>query len=168
MLKDYYGFIFLIILLFCIMCFPLTLVYIKRQCACKNAVVEPFETLQAGDYPSSDERPIMDSYKFSEKKVVDSNNYSSNWWHYPVFSLGSYVQITNNLRYYKSPDNGLCSPAEFCGDFYQDNTIYPKSNIIMPLQPVVNNNGIRVNYYETDKNLFLSAQPGTLVELPAF
>ena len=168
MLKNYYGFIFLTILLLIIMFYPLVMSHLRSRCACNNAKVEPFETLKGGNYQKSDETSILNSYPSTGYKVVDSDNYSSNWRHYPVFSLGSYQQITNNLRYYKNPDNGLCSPAEFCGDFYHDKNIYPKSNITLPLPPVSNDSGIRVNYYRTNEDLFLSDQPGKLVELPAF
>lgn len=166
MFKNYYGLIFLTILLLIILFFPLVTKRVEYCRKCKNDNVEPFETLLAGKYPTSDETPILDSYPFTHYKVVDKDTYSSNSKHYPVFSLGSYEQITNNLRYYKNPDNGLCAPAELCGDFYHD--IHTKSNIIKPLPPVCDGNDIRVNYYRTSVDLFLNEQPGTLVELPAF
>jgi hypothetical protein len=131
-------------------------------------IKESFTTLQYGEYPKSEEQPILNSYPFTKNKVVDSSNYSSIWRYYPVFSVGSYEQITNNLRYYKNPDVGICTPADFCDDFYHDKKIYPKSNVIKPLPPVANNEGVRVNYYNTNEDLFLNAQPGTLVELPTF
>ena len=55
-----------------------------------------------------------------------------------------------------------------CGSFYKDDEIYPKTNVVTPLPPVKDDPGIRINYYRTNDDLFLNAQPGTLIELPAF
>ena len=105
MLTNCYEFIFLIIFLLVVMFVPLAIYSHKYSCACKNAKVEPF--LSGGNYPKSVEQPILNSYPSTDHKIIDKDDYSNNWIHYPVFSLGSYEQITNNLRYYKNPDNGL-------------------------------------------------------------
>ena len=42
------------------------------------------------------------------------------WWHYPTFKLGSYDQITNNIRYPNNPDVGRCTPASVCGALYHE------------------------------------------------
>ena len=55
-----------------------------------------------GEYPKSEDVPILtDSYPFTGRKNVDKNNYNDIWWHYPIFEVGSYTQITNNLNLYK-------------------------------------------------------------------
>ena len=101
-----------------------------------------------GQYSKSDENPILDSYKFTGRKEVNHNNYSTNWWQYPIFKLGSYSQITNNLRYRKNPDDGTCITPDFCGVLYKDEHVL--SNISKPLPPVPNGfTKTRVNYYTT-------------------
>ena len=47
-----------------------------------------------------------------------------NWFHEPVYALGSYAQVTNNVRYPSSPDNGSCTPPSFCGSFYAPGEVY--------------------------------------------
>jgi hypothetical protein len=119
-----------------------------------------------GNYPASDNKPILNTYKFTGRNTVNRNNYNNIWWHYPIFSLGSYTQITNNLKYRKNPDDGSCITAEFCGPLYKDSKM--KSNISNPLPPApqVTPNSVRVNYFTTNKNLFMGEQSGP--ELPAF
>jgi len=121
-----------------------------------------------GGFPSSidDSGLLMDEYPSTGRKVVTNNEYSNIWWYYPIFKVGSYAQITNNIRYSRNPDEGTCAPAEFCGALYKDHQL--SSNIITPLPPVPDAPGIRVNYYRTQENLFLGPQPGPKLELPAF
>jgi hypothetical protein len=122
----------------------------------------------AGSFPSKvDEAALLyNEYPSTGKKTVSNNSYSDIWWYYPIFEVGSYAQVTNNLRYRRNPDDGECVGAEFCGALYKDNQ--PASNIINPLPPVPNTPGTRVNYYRTQENLFLGPQPGPTLELPAF
>jgi len=126
------------------------------------------EGYEEGSFPSSIDEPglLMNEYPSTGRKVVTDNEYSNIWWYYPIFKLGSYAQITNNIRYNRNPDEGTCAPAEFCGALYKDNQL--ASNIINPLPPVPATPGIRVNYYKTQENLFLGPQPGPTLELPAF
>lgn len=150
MLNNYYGFIILTILLLVIFFFPL----MTNKEFRKENFMNRRQLLEGAEYPKSDETPILDSYPFTKYKIVDKDDYSSNWKYYPVFTVGSYEQITNNLKYYKNPDNGLCAPAELCGDFYRD--IHTKSNIIKPLPPVQENpSKIRVNFYNTNYGLLI-------------
>ena len=109
---------------------------------------------EPGIYPASDTVPLLtDTYKYSGSKNVSDNSYSDIWWHYPIFREGSYKQITNNLRYYKNPDEGTCIRADFCGALYKDKK--NKSNYIYPLPPVPPGANPRVNYYRTDVNFLL-------------
>ncbi len=99
-------------------------------------------------YPLAENSPlIQDSYKITGKNGVTKDQGSKIWWHYPIFKVGSFKQLTNNLRYYKNPDIGNCMAAEFCGTLYKDNK--NKSNIVLPLPPVAPSNGVRVNYYSS-------------------
>jgi hypothetical protein len=123
--------------------------------------------LLPGVYPQTTEIPILtDSFPFTGRKDVSINTASDIWWHYPVFRVGSFAQITNNLKYPNNPDNGQCSRAEFCGALYKDNQI--ASNISTPLPPAspVTAESVRIGYYTTPKNLFLGTQLGP--ELPTF
>ena len=109
---------------------------------------------------------VQDTYPSIGINQISKNTSNDIWWHYPIFKLGSYAQITNNLRYRRNPDDGVCVGAEFCGALYKDNQL--ASNIVTPLPPVPDTPGIRVNYYRTPENLFLGPQPGPTLELPAF
>lgn len=67
-------------------------------------------------------------------------------WHYrPVLPINA--PESNNLRYWKSPNNGSCIPADMCGGIYADKTI--------KIPPMPNMQGwgkeIRVNYYAADQ-----------------
>ena len=122
---------------------------------------------EAGEYPKSDVLPLVStSYPYTGRHTVSDNTASDVWWYYPIFTEGSYAQITNNLKYQRNPDNGTCVDSEFCGVLYKDNQ--QASNITLPLPPVGNGEGVRVGYFRTPENLFLGPQPGPQLELPAF
>jgi len=122
---------------------------------------------EAGNYPVSEDKPILyQSYPYSGNKLASNNTASDVWWHYPIFTEGSYAQITNNLKYQRNPDNGTCVDSEFCGVLYKDNQ--KQSNYTYPLPPVESGSGIRVGYFRTPQNLFLGPQPGPKDELPTF
>ena len=124
-----------------------------------KGLMEGFSNVNVGD-------SLLDSFSSTGSKYVNNNTYNNIWWKYPIFPISSFEQITNNLRYRNNPDNGKCITADFCGVLYND--IKNKSNYIYPLPPVPDTEGQRVNYYRTGANLFMSNQPGTLLELPAF
>jgi len=127
-----------------------------------------FNLKESGSYPLNVDAAAILKKEFPStgRKTITNNNYNDIWWYYPIFKVGSFAQITNNLRYRKNPDDGQCRTAEFCGALYKDNQV--SSNIINPLPPVPDAPGTRINYYRTQDNLFLGAQPGALLELPAF
>ena len=97
-----------------------------------------------GTFPKSVSQAILNDYPLINKNETSNNNYNQIWWHYPVFKLGSYKQVTNNLKYYDNPDNGTCSPADFCGALYK-NKKDTNTNITLPLPPV--RQGLRVGYF---------------------
>ena len=122
---------------------------------------------EAGNYPVSEDKPILyKEYPYTGRKTVSDNTASDVWWHYPIFTEGSYAQITNNLKYQRNPDNGTCVDSEFCGVLYKDNQ--EASNITVPLPPVADGEGVRVGYFRTPQNLFMGPQPGPIDELPTF
>ena len=100
-----------------------------------------------GTFPKSVKQPILNDYPLINKNETSDNNYNQIWWHYPVFKLGSYKQVTNNLKYYDNPDNGTCVRADFCGALYK-NKQDTKTNITLPLPPV--QQGLRVGYFITE------------------
>jgi hypothetical protein len=112
--------------------------------------------LNPHSYPSSVLNPLLsDSYPLKEKKGVSNDNYPQIWFNYPVLPLGSFKQVTNNLRYRYNPDNGQCITADFCGAIYKDKK--NKSNIVKMLPPVQSGYGARVNYYRNKENLLLQS-----------
>jgi hypothetical protein len=120
-------------------------------------------------YPFTSEGRLLNQFPSTNEKTVTSNQYNDVWFYYPSFGVGSFDQRTNNVRYVKNPDEGTSIGAEFSGAMYKDK---PKSdricNEVFPLPPVPNQRGLRVNYYHTANNLFLSDQPGLDCPLPAF
>lgn len=94
---------------------------------------------------------LEDSYPLTGRKGISNNSASNIWWHYPIFKLGSYDQITNNIRYANNPDEGTCMPASMCGALYKEKQ--QKSNYIKPLPPLNPDCGTRVGYYNTGINL---------------
>jgi hypothetical protein len=110
-----------------------------------------YELTTPGIFPKSVDQAILDDYPKIGKNETSNNNYSQIWWHYPVFTLGSYKQVTNNIRYHYNPDEGTCIRADFCGAVY-DNKKHTKSNIITPLPPAEEGPGARVGYFRTEPN----------------
>lgn len=73
------------------------------------------------------------------------------WWHYPTFKVGSYDQITNNIRYPNNPDVGQCQPDSMCNVMYgdrQEKTNYYEA----PTPPPAGK--VRVGFYNTDTPAF--------------
>jgi hypothetical protein len=120
----------------------------------------------AGKYPESDTYPLLNSYPYTGAKYVSGNGENNVWWHYPIFPVGSYAQITNNLKYQRNPDNGECSRAEFCGALYKDNQEKTNYAEVLPPTPPTSSEETRVNYYNSNKNLFLGHQSNGLPILP--
>lgn len=102
------------------------------------------------------DNPLLDDYPLIGKTTTSNNTYNKIWWKYPTFKVGSYEQITNNLKYYKNPDEGNCVRADFCGALYHDKKQMP-TNIIKPLPLAEEGEGARVGYFRTEPNeLFFS------------
>lgn len=109
------------------------------------------DLLTPGYFPKSVDRVILDTFPQIGKNKTSHNNYDEIWWHYPIFSLGSFKQITNNLKYHYNPDQGTCVRADFCGAAYHDNK-NTKTNIITPLPPAEEGPGARVGYFRSEPN----------------
>ena len=105
-----------------------------------------------GDYPGAlTNALVQDIYPITGRNGITDNEASDIWWHYPTFKLGSYAQITNNIRYSNNPDIGNCMPASMCGSLYKEKHL--RGNYIHPLPPVNNNCGTRIGYFSTSDSL---------------
>jgi len=93
---------------------------------------------------------LEDIYQPIDKNTISNKNVSSIWWHYPTFHLGSYEQITNNIKYPNNPDVGRCTPSSMCGAFYHDKK---EKNIIELLPPIVENTKTRNGYFTTNERI---------------
>ncbi len=90
---------------------------------------------------------VQDTYPITGVNGISNNNSNDIWWWYPTFKLGSYEQITNNIRYPRRPDDGTCMPASMCGALYKKK--YMGSNHVYSLPPVNQRKGNRVGYFTT-------------------
>ena len=102
--------------------------------------------LSPGNFPDTIDKPLLKN-DYPSKTIlpgegVSTNSSEDNYLLYPTFKARSCK--TNNIRYWETPDNGLCSRAEMCG------TLYDKKNIKQQsIVPPKNNSGPRVNYYNS-------------------
>jgi len=105
-----------------------------------------------GDFPNSETQVLVeDTYPFIGKNQISNETSNDMWWHYPIFKLGSYKQITNNIKYPNNPDEGTCMPGSMCGALYHKKTI--GSNYITPLPKLHPNLGTRIGYFFTNNQL---------------
>jgi hypothetical protein len=107
----------------------------------------------SGNYPISESTVLLEKSYPRIRRIPELSNDTSSkvWWHYPTFEVGSYDQITNNIRYSNNPDIARCSPMDVCGALYKE--YQKKSNYSKVLPPVNSSCGVRVNYYTTPFNL---------------
>jgi hypothetical protein len=109
----------------------------------------------AGKFPSAQTTVLVqDTYPPIGKNQLSNDSASDIWMDYPVFQLGSYDQITNNIRYPDNPDEGTCMPASMCGALYHDKKT--GDNYVKPLPPVNPDCGTRVGYFTTDEQVITS------------
>lgn len=105
-----------------------------------------------GDFPDAQTKVLVqDTYPPIGKNQISNDTANDIWWHYPTFEVGSYDQITNNIRYPDNPDVGRCTPASMCGALYHEKHI--GSNYIKPLPPLNPDSGTRVGYFDTNVQL---------------
>jgi len=107
-----------------------------------------------GNIPESQNQVLVENiYPPIKNNGISNNNSSDIWRDYPIFELGSYEQITNNIKYPNNPDEGTCMPASMCGALYNKKEL--GSNIIDPLPPINPecDNGKRVGYFSTNIQL---------------
>ena len=106
----------------------------------------PFRTV--ANYPCGQETVLVqDSYPTIGLNQISDNGADDIWWHYPIFLVGSYKQITNNIKYPNNPDEGTCMPASMCGALYHDKKHWQEK------QPAPSVQKNRVGYYNTNVTL---------------
>ena len=141
------------ILLIAIILFGLSLASIFNMYESFQTILQ--HKLSPNIYPESTEQVILNDYPQIHENETSTNNYSDIWFDYPVFDVGSFKQMTNNLRYHKNPDQGNCVRADFCGALYHDSP--QMSNVVKSLPPAEKGSGARVGYYRSEPNeLFYS------------
>jgi hypothetical protein len=122
-----------------------------------------YDLTSPGLFPTSVVKPILDDFPLIGTNQVSKDSASDIWQDYPIFGVGPYAknsafdQITNNIRYNRNPDNGICSRAEFCGALYHDTK--HRSNIVKPLPPAKEGPGARVGYYRSEPNTLYFSIP---------
>jgi hypothetical protein len=105
-----------------------------------------------GKFPDSQTKVLVqDTYPPIGKNQISNDTANDIWMDYPVFQLGSYDQMTNNIRYPDNPDEGTCMPASMCGALYHDKKT--GDNDVKPLPPVNPTCGTRIGYFTTDEQL---------------
>ena len=81
--------------------------------------IENFTNLEPGTYPVSVTNPLLSSYKERQPPRLSNLTLQELSKMKPVYSANS--QKNNNVRYWSSPDNGSCTPADFCDAIYEPN-----------------------------------------------
>jgi len=108
-----------------------------------------------GHFPDAQTKVLVqDTYPPIGKNQLSNNTSNDIWMDYPIVSLGSYDQITNNIRYPDNPDEGTCIPSSMCGALYHDKKT--GNNYVKPLPPVNTDCGTRVGYFTTDEQVITS------------
>ena len=128
-----------------------------------------FPEILGDSLPIENEAGILidDVYPMTNQKIIGDKQEQNIWKEYPIVEVGSYEQTTNNIRYPENPDEGTCTPAEFCNVFYKNAKHLP-SNISSPLHEVTPEQGdlSRINYYWTSSNMLPFTTNGELAVTP--
>jgi heme/copper-type cytochrome/quinol oxidase subunit 2 len=111
--------------------------------------LENFDNLTPNNVNSSPY--LLDSYPIIGKLNENTTNV---WKSYPIYTLPTTSQTTNNIEYPTNPDDGTCSPLEFCNAFYGNKTHTendPPSVMDVTGKYIGNRNSIRVGYFLSKK-----------------
>ena len=138
-----------IIILFTVITLFFLCVYISSRNIEKFENYNLLEVSKSNNYPSAVSTVLLeDSYPITQKNGVSNKGENQTWKHYPIFKVGSYLQVTNNFKYQRNPDIANCIPDEFCGTLYKNKQL--ESNVIKQLPPVNDNDGRRINFFTTN------------------
>lgn len=134
-----------IVLAIAFTCFGLHMCY-----QTKNAWWREGFSLSPGSFPDASTYPILyKDYPVKTNGGVSDMSSTDLWTYYPVFDNG-YGQYTNNVRYWQTPNNGKCTPPEFCGGLYNNKPI-KDLNIVPVPKPISPNSEVRrVNFYGSE------------------
>ena len=121
--------------------------YFSKQEGFSNYTLEA----ASGNFPSATtDVLVQDTYPITGINGISNNSANDIWWWYPIFKVGSYAQITNNIKHSRRPDEGTCMPASMCGALYKEE--FTGDNHVYPLPPVNPNCGTRVGYFTSAVN----------------
>ena len=111
-----------------------------------------------GTYPDAQTNVLVqDSFPPIGKNALSNDDANDIWQHYPTVAVGSYDQVTNNVRHPNNPDIGRCTPASMCGALYHDRPSVPQT--VRPLPPVEMGHGTRVGYFTASDAALVDALP---------
>ena len=119
MTLKYYGFICLFLMLLMIIVYPLAKFKYRGNCHCSEGFHNKKTGLTYSNNIPENTYLLKDYYPTDNRLIIDANNYSHNWLYYPIFSLGSYEQITNNIKFISEKKFESCKRVkELPFDFY--------------------------------------------------
>jgi hypothetical protein len=106
--------------------------------------------LQPATFPESVSKPILYGDYPLQKGALGLSDLNSKSLsaYYPVFP-SSYLQRTNNVRYWATPNDGTCSPANMCGTLYNNKTFNINK---FPKMVPFSSKQTRVNMYAFDQD----------------
>jgi len=106
--------------------------------------------LSPGSFPDASTHPMLyKDYPVKTPGGVSNLTSADLESYYPVFDHG-YGQYTNNVRYWATPNNGKCSPPEFCGGLYNNKPIRDLHIAPIPRPISLNSDVRRVNFYGSE------------------
>ena len=92
----------------------------------------------------ADDPLLKNFYPVKKSEELSMLDYSQEWKEYPILPAGSYEQKTNNIRYWKNPNNGTCIPPEICNSIYNDRKLSDHP-VVAPC-----GTGTRIGYFLSD------------------
>jgi len=129
----------------------LAFLYVINNCIILSEGYENLYTLTPGDIRDGDYL-LKGTFPISNNPV-STKQYSNQWNLYPVFSIPSFRQMTNNLKYFHNPSIARDSPEDFLDTFYKNKS--SKSNIVEygHVKPIVNYKHPRVGYWNSSVDM---------------
>jgi hypothetical protein len=95
--------------------------------------------------PGKESPLLADSYPVLANPGYSNAAYSTEWKGYPIHAANSLQ--TTNYRYWNTPENGTCIPADMCYGLY--GTVACSAPSPPLIAPDINDERRRVNFYQT-------------------